>query len=60
MIDTTIKVYTVQEVMEILKLSQNTVLTMLKDGRLKGVKIGRFWRISEENLRAFLNGGVNK
>jgi excisionase family DNA binding protein len=59
-IDTTIKVYTVQEVMEILKLSQNTVLTMLKDGRLKGVKIGRFWRISEENLRAFLNGGVTK
>lgn len=52
----TIKVYTVKDVMKILKISETTVLTMLKDGRLKGIKVGRYWRISEENLRAFVNG----
>lgn len=54
--DEEIKVYTVQEIVKILKVSQNTVLAMLKDGRLQGVKIGRFWRVSEKNLKAFING----
>ncbi len=54
--DTDIKVYTVQEVQKILKISNNTILTMLKDGRLKGFKIGNYWRITDQSLRAFING----
>ena len=51
-----LQVYTVQEVMEILKTSHNTVLKMLKDGRLKGFKIGNYWRITDKTLKAFMNG----
>ncbi len=54
--DSDIKVYTAKEVQEILRVSPNTVLAMLKDGRLKGFKIGRDWRIPAENLQAFIRG----
>lgn len=54
--DSDIKVYTAKEVQEILRVSPNTVLAMLKDGRLKGFKIGRDWRIPAENLQAFIHG----
>ena len=30
-------------------------LTYIKNGRLKAVKIGRAWRVTEENLQKFLN-----
>lgn len=54
--ETNIKVYTVQEVKQILKISHNTILSMLKDGRLQGFKIGNYWRITEQSLLNFING----
>lgn len=51
-----IKLYTLKEVAELLKVTERTLLTYLKDKKLKGVKIGGKWRISEENLTNFVNG----
>lgn len=51
-----IKLYTLAEMAEMLDVTQRTLLTYLKDGKLKGVKIGGKWRISEENYKKFVNG----
>lgn len=51
-----LKTYTVQELVKVLKISQNSVLKLLREGTIKGAKVGRVWRVSGENLRAFING----
>lgn len=51
-----LKTYTVQELVKVLKISQNSVLKLLREGTIKGAKVGRVWRVSAENLRAFING----
>ena len=51
-----LKTYTVQELVKVLKISQNSVLKLLREGTIKGAKVGRVWRVSEENIRAFING----
>jgi len=37
-----------------LQVSRRTVVRWLKEGRLKGVRAGRLWRVREEDLEAFL------
>ena len=50
-----LKVYTVEQVAEMLSCSTASVLALLKEGRLKGFKIGeRTYRITEEQLRDFI------
>ena len=51
-----LKVYTLTEIEPILGVTHRTLLTYIKDGRLKGVKIGGKWKVSGENLRKFING----
>ena len=51
-----IRLYTLSELEVILQVTHRTLLTYIKNGKLKGVKIGGKWRITEENLRKFLNG----
>jgi excisionase family DNA binding protein len=34
-----------------------TVRRWLKDGKLRGIKVGRLWRVRESDLEAFLKGG---
>lgn len=48
--------YTLAEVAEKLQLSERTLHTYIKQQKIKAVKIGGRWYISEENLRNFLNG----
>jgi len=48
------KIYSVEEVAEILGVHCNTVRRMLMRGELKGVKIGRLWRINEDDLKEIL------
>ena len=52
------KVYTVEEVMEIMHLTKRTVYNYLRDGKLKAVKVGKYWRISQENLEEFIKTGT--
>lgn len=50
------KVYSLTEIEPVLGVTHRTLLQYVKDGKLKAVKIGGKWKISEENLRAFING----
>ena len=43
-----------KRVAEKLKVSEQTVLRWLRNGKLKGVKAGRLWRVKEEDLREFI------
>ncbi len=51
-----LKVYTLTDIEPILGVTHRTLLSYVKDGRLKGVKIGGKWKVSGENLRKFING----
>ena len=46
--------FTVAKVAEILKISPNTVRKYIRQGRLKAIKIGREYRISEKRFKEFL------
>ena len=47
------RLLTPEEVAERLQISRITVLNHLRSGALKGTKVGRLWRVSEEALAAF-------
>ncbi|MCL4853805.1 MAG: helix-turn-helix domain-containing protein [Bryobacteraceae bacterium] len=46
--------YTVEEIAERIKVSQRSVYEWLRSGRLRGVRAGQFWRVSEPDLIQFL------
>ncbi len=57
MVMTDERLFTVTEVAEKLRTSEETVRTWLREGRLGGLRIGgkrTGWRISESDLAAFL------
>jgi excisionase family DNA binding protein len=47
---------TPQEVAEILRVSVYTVRRWIKEGNLPAYKVGRSWRIEEEELGRWLEG----
>jgi len=49
-----IKIYTLKEVEEILKVTQRTLYNYIKTGKLKAVKTGKSWRVTHESLQRFL------
>ena len=51
-----IRVYTVPDLVKLFKLNPQSVRSYLKDGRLKGRKVGTKWLVTEESIREFLNG----
>ncbi|NCB25780.1 MAG: DNA-binding protein [Bacteroidia bacterium] len=53
-----IKVYTLSEVAEILHLTRRTVYSYVKSKKIKAVKIGRQWRVSQEAMREFVDKGT--
>ena len=55
-----LKVYTTNEAVEILKVSQRTLYNYIKAGQIKATKIGRNWRIPENELKRFINQGTDK
>ena len=46
---------TVQEVAASLRVSKMTVYRLIKQGELPAVRVGRGYRIREEDVRRFLN-----
>jgi acetyl-CoA synthetase len=48
---------TVEEVSKRLKLTPLTIRRMLNDGRLRGTKVGRVWRVFESEVDRLLRGG---
>jgi excisionase family DNA binding protein len=48
-------VYTPEQIAEQWRVTRSTVLQYLRAGKLKGFKVGRFWRIREHDLNAFIS-----
>ncbi len=51
-----IKIYSLTELEPVLGVTHRTLLDYVKKGKLKAVKLGGKWKVTDENLRAFLNG----
>jgi len=51
------KLYTVEEIAEMTSLTTRTIRNYLKDGILKGRKIGGQWRFTEEDVKNFMDSG---
>jgi len=50
----TMTIYTSEQVAEILDVKVSNVKRLLREGTLKGFKLGKFWRVNEESLNAFI------
>lgn len=48
-----VKVFTVAEIAEKFKLTESSVRTYIKEGRLAGQKMGKTWYISETAIEDF-------
>lgn len=55
-----IKVYTVNDIMDLLKISRRTLYTYIKDEKIKGNKIGNKWIFTEQQVKDFIEGKTNK
>lgn len=54
----TMKVYTLEELVDLLKVTKRTLYNYIKSGRLKAVKMGKYWRVTQKQLDAFLSEGA--
>lgn len=52
------KFLTLKEAAERLRVSERSMFRYIHSGRLKAAKIG-YWRISENDLQAFISEGMN-
>lgn len=53
------KLYTLQEVANILRVSRQTIYNYVTAGRLKATKYGKEYRVTEETLQDFIKNGKN-
>ena len=51
---------TTEQVANILQVHPFTILKFLKEGKLKGVKLGRVYRIKESDVHEFLEERMTK
>lgn len=51
------KLYTVDDVAGMLRVSPRTVYRYLRCGELGGSRIGGVWRFREDDVRRFVEGG---
>ncbi len=54
------KLLTPTDVANRLQVNERTVTVWLRKGHLRGFKIGKEWRVSVEDLEAFLEASANK
>ena len=50
------RLFTLKEVEEILSVSQRTLYTWIKEGKLETIKVGRQHRVRQEELDRILEG----
>jgi excisionase family DNA binding protein len=48
------EIYTIEQLQKILKLSERTILRLLKEGKLTSFKAGREWRFQESDINAYI------
>ena len=49
-----LKVYTLDEVCDILKVTKRTIYSYIKADKLHAVKMGKYWRVTAESLQQLL------
>jgi len=49
------RIYNVKDIAEILSVHKETVLRQLRNGKLKGFKVGYDWRVTEDQLLEYMN-----
>lgn len=54
-----VETYTVEQIAEQLGVSVRTIREYVRDGKIKAVKVGNKYIISEDNFRDFVNGETN-
>ncbi len=54
------EVFTPEEVAKKLKINLQTVRKFLREGKLKGIKVGTNWRIPEDRFNEFLQKGTGE
>lgn len=54
------KMYKLLELEELLKVSRRTLLRYIYSGKLSATKVGRSWRVSQEELDRFLKDKIFK
>ena len=54
------KLLTVEDAAKVLLVKPTTIRKWLKAGKLKGMKMGRLWRVWKSELEAFLREGEGK
>lgn len=55
---TSLKLYTIEEISDILKVTTRTVYNYIKNGSLRALKMGKYWRVTEESLREFIENAA--
>lgn len=53
------KFFTTEQVANILQVHPFTILKFIRDGRLRGIKLGRVYRIKESDVTEFLEGAAS-
>lgn len=51
-----LRLYTLTELEPVLGVSHQTLVRYVKAGKLKAIKVEGKWRVSHENLKAYVNG----
>jgi len=51
-----LKLYSVDEVAELLKSTKSTIRAYFREGKFKGQKVTGKWYITEDNLKKYLSG----
>jgi len=52
------KLYTIEEITAILKVTQRTIYNYIKSGQLKAIKIGKYWRIKHTDFQELIDKGT--
>lgn len=53
-----LRLYTLKEVEDILKVKQRTLYSYIQSGKLKATKIGKYWRVKHADIAEFIDKGT--
>lgn len=56
--ETNIRVYSLKQVADIMGLTRQTIYNYVTAGKLKARKIGKEYRVKEEDLKEFIDKGA--
>lgn len=51
-----LRLYSLEELSQLIGVTHRTAWNYVKAGKIKATKIGGVWKVTEENLKKFING----